>query len=152
MGVTTHKLEILNLLQNRYGYTQRDALDLFFKSKEEYSAVIHEILDTLIAECPYKGLPVEWDRNPSIDVGSEQLIFVTKFKSDVHDKTISMSQIIVNAPNADSKSGSVNEQSLNENFFNCWESFVDNQQPTCIRKRISYKKYIIYKSTIPMWM
>lgn len=100
-GVVALKLEIINLLRNRYKYSFNDAILKHYKAISEYDPEIHKILNTLIAECPYKGLPVIWGRNPALNIGSIQLVFITVVKADVNDKTISMHNGIVKAPNAD---------------------------------------------------
>lgn len=66
IGVQQHKLEILNILVNRMGYTSHDAQMLYERSKYKYDPIIDGILDTLIKECPYKGLVTILGRNPTL--------------------------------------------------------------------------------------
>ncbi len=101
IGVQQHKLEIINLLVNRQGYTPHEAQTLYEKSKYNYNETIDGILKTLIDECPYKGLPCVVGRNPSLSVGACQTVFVTRVKTDTTDDTISISPGILTAPNGD---------------------------------------------------
>lgn len=41
------------------------------------------------------------DNKPSLLQGSAQTVYINKVKNNVHDKTVSMSILIVKAPNAD---------------------------------------------------
>lgn len=100
IGVTGLKLEIMNILQNRQGKTLSESLDIFHKALFRYDQNIMDIINTLIAECPYKGLPVIFGRNPTLQHGSIQLLFVTIVKSDLADNTIGFSPLVLSAPNA----------------------------------------------------
>jgi hypothetical protein len=64
IGVSNLKLEILNLLINRRNYTLPDALEKHSKAMVAYDEDIDNIFKELIAETPYKGLPVTVGRNP----------------------------------------------------------------------------------------
>ena len=57
IGVISNKLELLNLLMNRFKYTLPAALEKVTKAIMNYDKDIHKILNILIKECPYKGLP-----------------------------------------------------------------------------------------------
>ena len=45
-----------------------------------YDYEIDVIMQNMIKDCPYKGLPILMNRNPSLRIGSIQLLFVTKIK------------------------------------------------------------------------
>lgn len=66
-----------------------------------YSPLLDELFKELIAECPHKGLPVLFNRNPSLDRGSIQQFFVTKIISDPKINAVAMSVLALKAPNAD---------------------------------------------------
>jgi len=66
IGVTGHKLEIINFLINRNGYTSNEALYEYNKALFTYSELIDDILKTLIRECPAKGLICIVGRNPTL--------------------------------------------------------------------------------------
>lgn len=92
-------LEIINLLVNRKGKSLSDALNQVTAAISSYDEEIHDILNTLIQECPYKGLPILLDRNPSLILGSCQLMFVTEVLP--HDSVICISPMCITASNAD---------------------------------------------------
>jgi hypothetical protein len=62
---------------------------------------IKAIMDKMIADSPFPGLPCVWDRPPSIRDGSVMLKFWTKIKTDLDDSCIGMGPIDVALPNAD---------------------------------------------------
>jgi len=65
IGVTAFRPHVLNkLLQRNYRY--KDANVLLFKAVKKYVPVIDEILNELIAESPYMGLPVTVQRNLNV--------------------------------------------------------------------------------------
>jgi hypothetical protein len=100
VGTSILKLEILNVLINRQQMSFQAAMSKYFTAETSYDPDIHAIIKQLIKECPYKGLPVLFGRNPSIQLGCEQLLFITKVNSDLHNSAIGISPRIVNAPNA----------------------------------------------------
>jgi hypothetical protein len=101
LAVQCLQLEILNFLQERYRLTLNEAQERLTRAQVHYDEIIDQIFKDLIKECPYKGLPIIFWRNPSIQVGALQLLFVTKVKIDVDDTTIGFSPYIVTLPNAD---------------------------------------------------
>lgn len=101
IGIQQNKLEVMNLLVNRYKYDPYSAQVKYDKAIDTFDEEIYEILNTLIAECPYKGLPTLLDRTPSMIHGAIQLFFATRIKKDVKDHTISVSPLTIFAPNAD---------------------------------------------------
>ena len=100
VGVTAFRPHLINkLIKN--GFTHRKASKLLFKSVNLYDPLIARLLDELIEESPFMGIPVIGQRNPSLLPGSAQLVYITKFKRDPYDKTVGLSVLIVKAPNAD---------------------------------------------------
>lgn len=116
IGVELLKLEIINVLVNRMGYTVDDALTKQNKASVSYDAEVDEIMKTLIRECrekstiyiPHlgrsihpKGLPALFGRNPTLRLGAIMLYFITRIKTDLDDDTISVSSRCAKAPNFD---------------------------------------------------
>ena len=114
MGVGLMKLEIINLLMNRYDYSMSEALAKQQKAVMQYDADIDMIMQTLIKEChdyteqyvPHlnatikpKGLLALFGRNPTLRIGAIMLYFITKVKTDLSDDTISVSSRMSTAPN-----------------------------------------------------
>lgn len=50
---------------------------------------------------PREGLPVIFQRNPSLSRLSAQMLYITRIKTDVNDHTISWSELLTKGPNAD---------------------------------------------------
>lgn len=141
VGVSTYKLMIINVLMNKKDYSMVDALAKVSRAMITYDYEIDQIIQLLISECGYreydkdakkynwinlKGLPVLWDRNPSLKMGSIQLLYVTKVKPslkappeeyeevDIIDQTVGMSTMVVSDPNADFDGDALNGIALYE--------------------------------------
>lgn len=63
IGVTAFEPMILNLLVNRYNMKFMEAQRYVYRHINVISPLISEILDTLVKESPYKGIPVMLQRN-----------------------------------------------------------------------------------------
>ena len=101
IAIRQYKLQIMNHLINRHHYSLRGAMQRHQAAIENFDEVIYSIMNTLIAESPYKGLPCLLGRNPTLHVGGIQMLYITKVKPDLSDDCISVSQNIMAAPNAD---------------------------------------------------
>ena len=67
-----------------------------------YDPLIHQFMEELIAEARSgKGIPILLNRNPSLKRLSIQRLYLTKVKTNVRDKTISLSVLILKGYNAD---------------------------------------------------
>lgn len=75
------------------------------KFLKEHTLVYHPLLDQLfqelIDESPYGGIPIVLQRNPTLKRGSAQALRVTRVRQEVRINTISLSTLILKAPNAD---------------------------------------------------
>ena len=100
-GPALFRPHLLNLLMNRYGYTYRKATDRIDRSVNEYDPFINQLLQTLIDESPYKGIPILIHRNPTLLPGSMQLLYITKFNKEPENNTIGVPIYILKAPNGD---------------------------------------------------
>lgn len=101
VGVTTYRPHILNKLY-KMGYSFEEADLKLFTAVNKFDPVIEEILNEMIANSPDgKGIPILIGRNPSLDQGSLQLVYITKFKTNVNDTTTSISILITKPMNAD---------------------------------------------------
>lgn len=63
IGVTAFKPMIMNILVNRYNMTFMDAQRHIYAHVNTVSPLISEILDIMVEESPYKGIPVMMQRN-----------------------------------------------------------------------------------------
>lgn len=104
MAVQVLKLEIINVLMNRKGKTEREALAIHRRALAQFDPEVYEIMNTLLGECgcgdkKFKGLPVLMGRNPSLRLGAIFLLFATKIKPEFEDATVGISSLVSSAPN-----------------------------------------------------
>ena len=69
MVVGVYKLEIMNILQNRYGKDVNEAGEIFNQALVTYVPEVDACLRTLHEECPFKGFPILMGRNPTLRHG-----------------------------------------------------------------------------------
>lgn len=93
-------LHITNKLYKR-GFTPNQATEFIRRATRQHHPLMREIFDELLAEAPLGGLPVVFQRNPSLARGSAQVLRITKIKDDLLDNTISLSILILVGFNAD---------------------------------------------------
>ena len=111
VAVPLFRPHIINLLIQK-NYTYREASDKVFAASTTFDNEIYELLSSYIKDTPEKGVPCLFHRNPSLLQGSSQRLRITKVKTDMGDNTISLSTLIVKAPNADfdgDRGGSLNK-------------------------------------------
>jgi len=90
---TTFRPFVLNKLLKK-GYTQKQASAKLFKANLKFDQEIADIGNELIFEAKGKGIAVMANRNPSLLQSSLALLYITKFKHDVFDSTVSISVIL----------------------------------------------------------
>ena len=98
--LTAFRPHILNKLIKR-NYSYLEANKLLILSINKYNEIIHEIINELLKECKYKGLPVLINRNPTFFKGSILKLFITRIKTDLRDNTLSFHPSIFKSLNAD---------------------------------------------------
>jgi hypothetical protein len=101
VGILSMKLELINYFMNRHGMVINDILAKLHRAQSTYDADVDKALKTFVKECPFFGLPILFNRNPSMIHGSLELQFVTKFKTDLNDYTTNLSGTNVTRYNAD---------------------------------------------------
>lgn len=72
MVVGVYKLEIMNILQNRYGKDVNEAGEIFNQALVTYVPEVDACLRTLHEECPFKGFPILMGRNPTLRHGEKE--------------------------------------------------------------------------------
>lgn len=131
IGVSVLRIHLINKLLRR-GFTPNTAIGFLNEHAQKYHPLLDELFQQLITESPWitapskyrpaeaqkHGIPVVFQRNPSLERGSAQAMFVTHVKTDVGVPTVSLSILSVVGFNADFD-GKVRLPSLN--FFNCWK-------------------------------
>jgi hypothetical protein len=100
IGVSVFRLHLKNKLFRR-GFTPNQADAFLNKHAQLYNPELDLLFQELIAESPYPGIPVVFQRNPSLERGSAQAMFITKVKTDVDVPTVSLSILSVKGFNAD---------------------------------------------------
>lgn len=102
-AVAMLKVHLLAKL-GKLGYDPTSALKYLHKNSKRFDPLLDSIFKELIEEAKddelgIAGIPCIFQRNPSLARGSAQAFFITKVKDDVHDNTISMSVLVLKAPN-----------------------------------------------------
>ena len=100
IAVPLFRPHTINLLVKK-GYSYREASDKIFAASTTFDEEIWELLMNYITNRPDKGMPCLFHRNPSLLAGSSQYLRITKIKKDTGDNTISLSTLVVKAPNGD---------------------------------------------------
>lgn len=102
-------------------YTPNQINEILLKAVNNYSPLIDELFRELIAEAGPRGIPCVLQRNPSLERGSAQLVYITHVKPNPLILTISVGALILVGFNgvytlvASIRNGRVNNSS------NCWE-------------------------------
>lgn len=100
VGVNVLYNHIVSKLFKR-GFSPMEAFSFINKYNLEYNELMEEILNELIHEAGDKGIPCLGNRNPSLGRGSIQRLYITKFKTNPQDFTVSLSLLVVREFNAD---------------------------------------------------
>lgn len=80
LGISVYFYHILAVLTEKRNIPVLKAYDRIKTAMNIYDHEIDLIMQRLIKDCPYKGLPILMNRNPSLRIASIQLLFVTKIK------------------------------------------------------------------------
>lgn len=100
IAVATFRIHLASKLLKR-DWTPNEILDFLDEHANKYHPLLAQLFDQLITESPYKGIPVVLGRNPSLERGSAQQLFITKVKNDTSIPTISLSVLVLKSFNAD---------------------------------------------------
>jgi hypothetical protein len=117
VGISVFRIHLMNKLL-RANFTPNEAIAFLNEHAQKYNPHLAALFEQLINESPYPGVPCVLQRNPSLERGSAQALFITKVKEDIDDPTVSLSNLILVSYNADFDG----KQLLSLNFFNCWET------------------------------
>ena len=102
MSLQLFKIHIASKLIRR-GYSAEEAQALINGHAYRYHPVLDAIFRELIEESPYMGIPVIFQRNPSLSRASAQLLYVTRVKTNPADNTIGVSTLVISGSNADTR-------------------------------------------------
>lgn len=106
---------------DKMGMKPRAIKKLLSLYTKRYHPTIDKLFKELIAESPFKGLPLILQRNPSLTRGSAQLFYVTKIFTDTNIRSIALSILVLKSFNADSTWGPSSGDWC-RNYFNCWNT------------------------------
>lgn len=131
LGVIVFKYHILSVLVNQRDMSVLAAFNRIMTAINVYDHDIDLIMQGLIEDCPYKGLPILLNRNPSLQIGSIQLMFVTKIKPSLKSSQYNelVNVPIINAPIIQDD----DEPSSYDFFNNCEIQDESNQNAQLIR-------------------
>lgn len=117
IGVSVFRIHLMNKLM-RLGYTPVEGINLLNSHATTYHPLLDQMFKELIKESPWPGIPAVLQRNPSLERGSAQSVFITKVKTAAEIPTVSISILVVKGLNADFD-GKLRLPSLNP--LNCWK-------------------------------
>lgn len=156
LSVNILKNHITNKLLKK-GFKPGDIEEFIDIHTLKYSPLLDEIFKELIDECPYPGIPVLWNRNPTLTRASTQLLYVTKIKPDPNIRTVSFSVLCLVGCNADFDGDEMNIAMLldhveHEAFAPLAPHFsvMDLRKPFTVSNNLKIQGPVI--STIANWM
>lgn len=156
LSVQVFKVHLTNKLL-KMGRTPNEINKFLFEHTLKYHPLLDELFQELIEESPYGGIPIILQRNPTLVRGSAQALRVTKVKTDVSINTISMSVLVLKAPNADFDGDALNGMIiLDEVMYNELQRLaphlgvLDLQRPRTLSKNIAIPAPVL--ATIGNWM
>ena len=119
IGLTAFRPHLVNKLL-KLGMDLNSIIGLLLGNIERYHPLLDRLLKELIAESPLGKIPIALQRNPSLMQGSIQRVYITKFKSDPTDTTISIPILICKAFNADFDGDALNCTIATDNKMAAW--------------------------------
>lgn len=172
-GVATSvfKIHLVNKLLKR-GMTANQAVGHIYAHARKYCPLLDELFNELIASSihpnlPYvdvrtgetkylKGIACTMARNPSLNVNSIQLCYITRIKTDITDQTTSIPILSVEPLNADFDGDAINFTLVLDNFLHEQlsnlsfdSSVLDLSSPMNVSGALAFPKPVI--STISHW-
>lgn len=100
MAIGLYRLHLTNKFL-RDGYHPNEIAGILTGYVNRKHPQIRKYFDELLAESPYKGLPVCFNRNPTLLRSSIQQFYANVIKEDVNDSSISLSSMVLAGFNAD---------------------------------------------------
>lgn len=94
------RIHISTLLIRR-GYTPIEISTMYAKHTRYYSELLNGVMEDVISDHPLGKFPALIQRNPSLERGSTQQVFIPGFKKDPLDNSYGISNLIITAMNAD---------------------------------------------------
>jgi hypothetical protein len=100
IGISVFRLHLINKL-SKLGYMPNQAIQLLNASAQSYNVLLDKLFKEIIAEAANGlGCGCLMQRNPSLERGSAQLVYITQVKDYVKIPTVSISILVVKGLNA----------------------------------------------------
>lgn len=154
LSCTLLREHILKGLTNR-GMSYKERVNFFISNLRTYNPVIEDIFNDILSFTNGK-IEIIFIRNPSLHRGSVQAVNITRFKTDVEDKTISIPLALCPNWNSDFDGDSMNlqlvltEKARNELVnFRPHHSVLSLNGPNVFSDAIKFPKTMI--STLSNW-
>lgn len=93
------KYHLINKLKHKHKMTAREAISYVYANTLKFDPLLDTLFKELISESKYKGVVCLFARNPTLQRGSTQCLFITKVTSDINDKSIRLSVLVLRGPN-----------------------------------------------------
>ncbi len=120
VAIGTLRVHIMNKLL-KMKYDHNDAMGFINMCVNERHPLMEKILDELIEESPNKAIPCLFNRNPTLLMGSVQLLYITKIKKDLTDNTIGLPILLTGLYNADFDGDEMNGAlSVDNKLYELW--------------------------------
>lgn len=156
IGISVLRIHLINKLDRR-GFTPNQSIAFLNKHAQIYHPLLDELFKELIAESPYKGIHCVFQRNPSLERGSAQAMFIMSVKTDPAIATVSLSILSVTGLNADFDGDQLNGTLSLDNYVSeeleklaPHMSVFDLNAPRSVSKNLSMPKPVV--ATIANWM
>lgn len=115
------KIHIMNKLK-KMGYDYNKALGFVYQSVKKYDPLMDQILQEILHESPGGYIPCAFHRNPTLLMGSIQLLRITKIKNNLNDNTIAISILLMAMYNGDFDGDEMNGViSVDQKLADLWE-------------------------------
>lgn len=175
IGVSVFKIHLANLLMNRHGMEHNQVNAFLNEHAEKYHPLLATLFQTLINESPYytangtkHGIPVVFQRNPSLERASAQMFFITLVKGMNTDEnslkdeawkipTVSLSDLCLVGFNADFDGDQLNgtlglDHATAEDLVHLapHKSAISLDEPRQISRNLSFPKPVV--STMANWL
>jgi len=108
IAISALKLHLTNKLMHNHGFNPNQVLGFLNEHSQKHHPLLEQLFKELIAESPYSGIPCVMQRNPSLERGSAQLVYITQVKMKPEIPTVSISILAVNGLSADFDGDSIN--------------------------------------------
>lgn len=156
VGVSAFRIHLINKLL-RLGWTYNDAVALILSHIDNYHPLLNRLLAELISEAPDGKIAAIIQRNPSMLSGSAQAVWITKFKTNPNDQSVSLSILIVKAPNCDFDGDELNiSLAVDNKLCRLWQKLAPHNnvfvlnQPGVVSKNVAIPNPVV--STMANWM